>query len=90
MAADIRAHQEITLNRTAIDFPWICPTDEDLQHILDMSIYWERELMPDMDDEEDLRLSFQRTMDKKKLCNLDTEATLTMKEWKKFFRYYLN
>ena len=82
----IPKHQEQTLNRTSLDFPWICPTEAENQIILDASLEWERELMPDMDDEEGLRESFQRTLDKKKLCVLDVKATVEMEEWKAFFR----
>lgn len=79
-------YQEKTLKRAPVDFPLLCPTQEQLEVLLNASLLWEKELMSEMHSEEEHITSFWKRVDAKKYCFIDAQATLQMEEWKTFFR----
>lgn len=88
LARKARQYHEQELQRTALDFQVVCPPEESTSLLLEASLAWEKELMPDMDAEDSHREGFQEYIKKKKYCFIDLEATLKEDEWKTFFQRF--
>ena len=85
----IKQHQEQTLGLTAYDFKLNCPSTQDLQSTLNLSLKIEKELFPTFflspSGESDLRSDFGKQA-KTTLCNVDVDITLMTEEWNTYFK----
>jgi len=89
MAAAAQHRQEKMLNLEGIDFPMICMSESQLEELLQMSLKFERQILPEWaaQHEEEHRAAFKRYVDKKKFCTIDADQVLKDDEWRSFFRY---
>ena len=85
----IREHHERYLNRTATDFPLICPPMHQLNELLEVSIKVEREYFPDFFEaeqgEDKLREKFHKMVSRSRFCSVDTKKVLDDPQWKTYF-----
>ena len=84
----IQEHQESYLNRTATDFPLICPPMHQLNELLEVSIKVEREYFPDFfeaEQEDKLREKFHKMVSRSQFCSVDTKKVLDDPQWKTYF-----
>ena len=87
----IRDYQEETLGLTKYDFQMVCPPEDMLNGLLDLSLEIENSMIPYFYDtslgEAQLRSDFekQRTT---KLCDIDVNSTLAKPEWQDFFQSF--
>ena len=65
--------------------PLECESDSVLEALLQESIRLERELVPHLFNETDLRLDFEMTKSKGKFCSVNATAVLEDPEWRKVF-----
>jgi len=83
----IQNHQENTLGNSVNNFKFICPSKEQYDILLQKSLQFEKELMPDFFaspiGEAELRSHFEET--KAKMCSVDHEEIINSKEWIEFF-----
>lgn len=85
--------QEEELQRTVLDFPLSCPTQEYIDEFWTMSRDLDVLCLPeksrdDPDHLNKLHEQFQRAVDKKKFCIVDADAILEESEWKEFFQQF--
>ena len=83
----IQNHQENTLARSFDDFKKICPLQEQYDLLLQKSLEFEKELLPDFYasplGEAELRSDFEQS--KSKMCSIDYEEVLEIEEWANYF-----
>lgn len=86
-----RYYQEEIANKTATDFPLKCPTKNELQRLLDVSLKHERTMLPAFadshdGDDEHRRHFLDAAHETKMLCQIDIKKILRIVEWRSFFR----
>lgn len=91
VALDIQRRKESVTNRTSLDFPLDCPTQSELEEVLNASLAVERNLARRgflrVHRPSDHEMSFwNNTL---QYCWINTRAVLAMEEWKEFFRQLL-
>lgn len=86
----IRSHQEKILNLTAADFALTCPTQHQLNTLLEVSMKIEREYFPEFFESDqgeiELRKKFDDMVARSQFCSIDTDKVLVDPVWKKLFR----
>lgn len=89
----IQYHQEVDLNLTSIDFPLICPSDEKLHEIFNVSLIHEQRLRQNRDNE--VMNANEKNYDdyfwnivvkkKKKFCTVDSKMVVEDPKWIEYF-----
>jgi hypothetical protein len=92
IAGAAQHRQEKMLNKSGtMDFPMVCMSEVQLQQLLEMSLKFEQDVVPDWANEpgreDEHRAAFQSYVDKKKFCNIDANEVLKDEEWQSFFKY---
>jgi hypothetical protein len=89
VTVQIQKHHEETLQQGPFDFPLKCPPKSELDSFLNLSLSLEQEVVPGFAAltgvEEQHRSSFWKSVDRKKLCWIDTDAVLRNATWQDFF-----
>lgn len=84
----IKERQETQLAKTIYDFPLNCPSQEQQDEFLAYTLSLDEQCVPHLfhnDRIERLRTDFQKAVDRKKFCLVDTNAVLKDSEWQAFF-----
>jgi hypothetical protein len=86
----LRAFHEETLNQTIKDLPMQCPSHDQLEEYLNISITVERKIVPEFaaspEVEEEHRAGFWKSADSGKYCSVNVTAVLEDATWRKFFQ----
>ena len=90
VALDAQSFNEETLHQGPLDFPLLCPTKDELEPLLDLSLSLERQIVPEFANmhgvEAEHQASFWQMYEKKKFCWIDVDATLQNETWVNFFQ----
>ena len=90
-------YNEVRLNQTAIDFPRVCPTADELQKLWSKSLNYEKRLFPELyQNRTDSHVSSPflgetamkddfKIHSRFKLCAVDVDAVLSERQWQQFF-----
>jgi hypothetical protein len=92
MAGAAQHRQEKMLHKSGtMDFPMVCMSEVQLQQLLEMSLKFEQDVVPDWANEpgreDEHRAAFRSYVDEKKFCNIDANEVLKDEEWQSFFKY---
>jgi hypothetical protein len=79
------------LNMTPYDLPLSCPTHQELRPLLDRSLQYEREFLPDFFASASMgrpvvETQFWKDVDQLKFCSVNTSAILEQKDWVTFLQ----
>lgn len=85
----IQRHQEYDLGQSAIDFPLVCPDNETMTKILQLSVDQERQLHMSRFGQDELTTHQEKywsgPVKKKKYCTVDSRKVVKDEGWAKFF-----
>ena len=84
----VQQHHEQTLNRTTHDFKLKCLSNQTLQRLLNKSLKYEKQVLPQLDKNE-LKADFKKQATTK-LCTVDVKHILSQQEWIEFFQQNKN
>jgi hypothetical protein len=79
-----------TSSSSSDDFAQICPSQQEMETFLNISLAKERVVMPELHahplfGQDQHREKFWKAVQQKKYCTIDTNATLQQVEWRQFF-----
>ena len=84
----IRSHQENDLNLKYYDFPLICPSPKMEDWLLQLSLEFERRILPKWfaseEGEQGHRDMFDRALERRKFCTIDESEAIQDQEWRNF------
>ena len=80
--AMIQQRQESILNKTAVDFPLVCPSNKSMEELFLLSVAAERTIFgANKTDVAGHRRRFHTAVQRNKFCHMDTEAVLQDPAW---------